>query len=74
MSNKQLNDFMPGGNMTDNKKNFIGMDIKQIKQEIIVIDEKPFRSKQIYSWIYSKGAKSIDDMTDLSIEAHDTRT
>lgn len=66
MSNKQLNDFMPGGNMTDNKKNFIGMNIEQIKQEMIKIGEKPFRSKQIYLWIYSKGAKSIDDMTDLS--------
>jgi 23S rRNA (adenine2503-C2)-methyltransferase len=30
--------------------------------------EKPFRAGQVYDWIYAKGAKSFDEMTNLSKE------
>ena len=30
------------------------------------LGEKPFRAKQIYSWVHQRGAVSFDEMTDLS--------
>ena len=61
-----LQDFMPNGNMTDNRTNLIGMTMDDIKNLIVELDEKPFRAKQLHNWIYARGAKCIDEMTDLS--------
>ncbi|MGB1360832.1 MAG: 23S rRNA (adenine(2503)-C(2))-methyltransferase RlmN [Alphaproteobacteria bacterium] len=61
-----LNDFLPGGDKTDKRTNLIGMDMDALKTAMESVGEKSFRAKQIYSWLYSKGAKAIDDMTDLS--------
>ncbi len=33
-----------------------------------LIDEKPFRREQIFEWIFGKGVRSIDEMTNLSKE------
>lgn len=41
------------------------MSIEQLKAFLEELGEKPFRAKQIFSWIY-KGAQSFDEMTDLS--------
>jgi 23S rRNA (adenine2503-C2)-methyltransferase len=31
-------------------------------------DEKPFRAKQVYEWLWKKSAKDFDQMTNLSLE------
>jgi 23S rRNA (adenine2503-C2)-methyltransferase len=41
------------------------------KEELVdvarALGEKPFRATQIYSWLYARGATSIEAMTDLSL-------
>lgn len=41
------------------------MSIERLKAFLEELDEKPFRAKQIFSWIY-KGVQSFDEMTNLS--------
>ncbi len=38
----------------------------EIEDYIKSINEKPFRAKQIYEWIWNKNAQSFDDMTNIS--------
>ncbi len=38
----------------------------ELKEWVATAGEKPFRAKQILDWLYQKGARSFDDMTDLS--------
>lgn len=45
--------------------NLRDLTIKEMKAFMEEIGEKPFRAKQIFSWIY-KGVESFDEMTDLS--------
>ncbi len=40
--------------------------IEQLKEEMGVIGEKPFRAKQIFDWLHIKQVGSIDEMTDIS--------
>jgi 23S rRNA (adenine2503-C2)-methyltransferase len=40
--------------------------LPEIQTALEAIGEKPFRAKQIYSWLWQKSAHSIADMTDLS--------
>ena len=44
----------------------IGLTKEELTAEITLMGEKPFRAKQIWQWIYFKGALSFDEMTDLS--------
>lgn len=48
------------------KKNILGLNKEELLEIVNGLGEKPFRLKQIWSWIYHKGAKSIDEMSDLS--------
>ena len=38
----------------------------ELKQEMIAIGEKPFRAKQLATWIYQKRVDSFFDMSDIS--------
>ena len=38
----------------------------ELKEEMLVIGEKAFRSKQIYEWLHVKLADDFDEMTNLS--------
>ena len=49
-------------------KNIKDYDLKELKEELINIGEKPFRAEQIFKWLYQDNVKSFDDMTNLSIE------
>ena len=51
--------------MSKNIKDFNG---EELKKELEVIGEKPYRAGQVYEWIYQKRANSFDDMTNLSLE------
>ena len=40
--------------------------IKELKETVAVLGEKPFRAKQLYEWLHQKLAVSFDEMTNLS--------
>lgn len=51
-------------------------DLRKVSQEEIgvflkEIGEKPFRAKQIKEWIWKKSAKSIDEMTNISLKTRE---
>lgn len=41
---------------------------EQLIDQMAQLGEKPFRSKQIYEWIWKKSAVDFDEMTNLSME------
>lgn len=51
--------------MTD-KTDIRKLSKEQLKQTLIEAGEKPFRSKQIYEWLWQKNAMSFEEMTNLS--------
>ncbi|MBI3717244.1 MAG: 23S rRNA (adenine(2503)-C(2))-methyltransferase RlmN [Sphingobacteriales bacterium] len=50
------------------KKNIRELSLQEIEQYFESINEKKFRSKQMYEWLWQKHALSFDDMTNLSKE------
>lgn len=42
------------------------LSLDQIKELLVSMGEPAFRAKQIYSWLWQKSARSIDEMTNLS--------
>lgn len=40
--------------------------LEQLTTYFASINQKPFRAKQVFSWLYQKEATSIEDMSDLS--------
>ena len=38
----------------------------ELKEELVSIGEKPFRAKQIFTWLHKRRALSFDEMTDIS--------
>ncbi len=57
---------------TSGKINIVGMPRKVLASELLTITPKPksikMRETQIWNWIYQKGAKSFDIMTNISKE------
>lgn len=51
---------------TPNKHILVGMSPTEIQTLVTEMGEKPFRATQIKKWLYEKGARSIEEMTDLS--------
>ncbi len=39
----------------------------QLQEYFLSVDEPQFRATQVYEWLWQKGAKSFDDMTNLSL-------
>lgn len=51
--------------MTDTHKNLVGLSREQLAAELTLIDEKPFRAKQLWHWIYHQGVTDFDLMTSI---------
>ncbi|MFV0530690.1 MAG: 23S rRNA (adenine(2503)-C(2))-methyltransferase RlmN [Flavobacteriales bacterium] len=49
-----------------NKKDIRSFNLEQLTEYFVSINEKPFRAKQVYEWLWSKGAHTMDDMTNIS--------
>lgn len=49
-------------------KNIKDYNIKELKQELEKLGEKPYRADQIFKWLYQVKVRSFDEMTDLSLE------
>ena len=48
-------------------KNIKDYNLDELKEEIIKLEEKPYRAEQIFKWIYEENVTSFDEMTNLSI-------
>ena len=49
-------------------KNIKNYNLKELEEELINLNEKKFRAKQIYKWLYIDKVKDFDEMTDLSLD------
>ena len=49
-------------------KNIKDYNLEELKQELALLGEKPFRSEQIFKWLYIEKVHSFDEMTNLSID------
>lgn len=50
----------------DKKQNIRDLSLEEIKLYFLSIDEKAFRAKQVYEWLWKKSARSFDEMSNLS--------
>jgi 23S rRNA (adenine2503-C2)-methyltransferase len=50
------------------QKNIRHLNLNELEEYFEIIGEKKFRAKQVYEWIWQKGALSFGDMTNLSKE------
>ncbi len=49
-------------------KNIRHLNLAELEQYFETLGEKRFRAKQVWEWLWQKGAQSFDDMTNLSKE------
>lgn len=42
--------------------------MNELKEQLVLLGEKPFRAKQIYEWLHVKLIRSFDEMTNISKE------
>jgi 23S rRNA (adenine2503-C2)-methyltransferase len=47
------------------------LSLDQIKDFIVSQNEKAFRAKQIYEWLWKKSARSFDEMSNLSLQTRE---
>ena len=50
------------------KQNIKGLTLKELQAFVEALGEKKYRAAQLFSGMYSKGAESFDEMTDISKE------
>lgn len=53
------------------KRDIRKLKLEELKEFFIAQGEKPFRAQQVYEWLWMKSAKSIDQMTNISLETRD---
>lgn len=58
--------------MTDERINLIGLSREELGGLLAEIGEKPFRTKQLWHWIYHRGATDFDRMTTLATSLRPT--
>lgn len=51
---------------TDGRENLVGLSRADLTARLAAMGEKPFRAKQIWSWIYNRGVTDFTAMTNLS--------
>ena len=47
-------------------RNLVGLSRAELDGEMAMLGEKPFRAKQLWHWIYHRGARHFADMTTLA--------
>ena len=48
-------------------KSLYDFTLKELQDEMVSLNQKSFRGNQIFSWVYQKRVKNIDDMSDVSV-------
>jgi len=49
-------------------KSILNLDLKELEKALSGWTQRPFHAKQIYSWIYQKGIRDFEKMSDLSAD------
>lgn len=57
--------------MEQSKKDIRALSKEELRSFFETIGDKPFRGDQVYQWLWSKGAHTFDQMTNLSIQTRD---
>jgi len=52
--------------MSESLKNLVGLDRTELAAEMAAFGAEPFRARQLWHWIYHRGATSFEAMTSLS--------
>jgi 23S rRNA (adenine2503-C2)-methyltransferase len=52
--------------MTKKKLNLKGLGSKELEELLLRLDEKKYKSRQLFKWIYNKGVIDFEQMSDLS--------
>ena len=52
--------------MADIKENIRNLTFEELKKALETLDEKTFRSKQVYEWLWQKNAATFEEMSNLS--------
>jgi len=55
-----------GHPLQETRTNLIGLSREALNAVLVDAGEKPFRAKQVFHWIYHRGAKDFAQMSDLS--------
>ncbi len=50
------------------KKDIRALSLPALQDTFIAMDEKAFRAKQVYEWLWKKAARNFEEMTNLSVE------
>ena len=58
--------FAPPSQAADEPRNLVGLSRAELEAEIRAFGEPAFRARQLWHWIYYRGATSFADMTSLS--------
>jgi 23S rRNA (adenine2503-C2)-methyltransferase len=56
----------------DGRETLVGLSRTEMAERFAALGEKPFRVKQVWSWIYVRGATDFAQMTDLSRSLRET--
>lgn len=48
-------------------ENIKDYNLEELKEELKLLGEKPFRAEQIFKWLFQDKIKSFDEMTNLSL-------
>jgi 23S rRNA (adenine2503-C2)-methyltransferase len=43
------------------------LSLEQLTSALVLMGERPFRAKQVYEWLWKKGARNFDEMTNISL-------
>ncbi len=49
-------------------KNIKDFSLEKLKEEFLLLGEKPYRAEQVFEWLYQKKATSFEEMTNLSLD------
>jgi len=57
---------LPAPQSPDGRSNLVGLTRQELAELFKELGEPAFRARQLWGWIYAKGARDFDDMTDMS--------
>ncbi|MDP6350871.1 MAG: 23S rRNA (adenine(2503)-C(2))-methyltransferase RlmN [Alphaproteobacteria bacterium] len=55
----------PPGEVASDRPNLIGLTVTELAEVIAAVAAPPFRAKQLWHWLYYRGARAFDDMETL---------
>jgi 23S rRNA (adenine2503-C2)-methyltransferase len=50
----------------NSKPSLVGLDMEELTAALTSVGLEPYRAKQVWNWIYARGAKTFDEMTNIA--------